>query len=85
MTLPTIGFIAPYPEFFIAHKGAKGTMVECPNYQEFTDVLQWLQNEYGGKWEKIEKWNVTSNGVEETLPNPHQNSHGLWVYLVRRS
>jgi hypothetical protein len=78
------GFTVPLPEISIQHRGMKGTVVECKKYHEFTDILKWLESEYGGKWEKIEKWNVTSNGVEETLPNPHQNSHGLWVYLVRR-
>ncbi len=79
-----INFIAPYPDYFIAHSGTKGVMVECPEYHDDIDVLEWIRKEKGGSW-IMAIWNVTSNGVEETLPNPHQNSHGLWVYLVRRA
>jgi len=34
-------------------------------------------------------WKITTGKLEafteEVVPNPHKNSHGLWVYLVRRT
>ena len=84
------GFTVPLPEISIQHRGMKGTVVECKKNYEFTDVIEWLESECGGKWEKIEKWEVSTRQSDdsfavEEVSNPHKNSHGFWVYLVRRT
>ena len=80
----SIGFIVPTPDYSIAHEGNKGVMIECPVWRSDESVLKWITDERGGKWEKP-KWIITELGQEKEVSNPHKNSHGLWVYLVRRT
>ena len=78
-----IGFIAPSPDYSIAHEGKQGVMIECPVWRSDESVLNWITAERGGKWEKP-VWIITEHGEEKEVSNPHKNSHQLWAYLVRR-
>ena len=80
----SIGFVVPVPDFQISHEGAQGVMIECPAWHSDSTVLEWITKERGGHW-VMAIWKITRCGVEEILPNPHQNKRGLWVYLVRRT
>lgn len=82
MTLSSIGFIVPHPDFFISHRGLKGVVVECVDNKTDNEVITWLTERLGGNW-VMGIWEVSRNGEKEILPNPNKNSHGFWCYLVR--
>jgi hypothetical protein len=84
MTLASMGFIVPHPDFFISHRGLKGVVVECVENKTDNDVIDWLSKQLGGNW-VMGIWEVTRDGKIDVYSNPHKNSHGFWVYLVRRA
>lgn len=84
ISLKTMGFVVPAPDYSIAHEGSKGVMIECPVWRSDESVLKWIADERGDVWEKP-RWIITEHGQEKEISNPHKNSHGLWVYLVRRT
>lgn len=83
ISLKTMGFVVPKPDYTIAHEGSKGVMIECPVWRSDESVLKWITEERGGHWEKAE-WIITLQGVEKKMPNPYKNSHGVWAYLVKK-
>jgi len=84
----SIGFVVPAPDIAIAHEGSKGVMIETVNLLPDNDVINWITEQRGGHW-VMAIWKITTGKLEafteEVVPNPHKNSHGLWVYLVRRT
>ena len=88
ISLKTMGFVVPAPDYSIAHEGSKGVMIETVNLLPDNDVINWITEQRGGHW-VMAIWKITTGKLEafteEVVPNPHKNSHGLWVYLVRRT
>mgnify|MGYP007071615225 CR=1 FL=1 len=86
-------FIQPIPNgMTIVHGPALAAvgeivMVQSPDWRYTADVLEFVKAQVGGDW-VMSLWKLTwYNKVTHAnfiQGNPHQNTDGLWMYLLQK-
>jgi len=76
--LEDVNFIVPVPQYSFYQHG-NDVYVECPERGNNYDVIDAVQNRYGGNW-LLGIWKNTIDGDVVYQENPHQNGRGLWVW-----